>query len=95
MLTSVFFFSQPSYAGMMTGQILGGTVPEQAARYQMIIYFMIATCSILAQIAISFLAAVRCLDEAHCLRLDRLHHKTAIANPWSVSLGRPAQTASK
>jgi putative ABC transport system permease protein len=34
-----------SIPGMMTGQILGGNPPEQAARYQMIIYFLICVSS--------------------------------------------------
>jgi putative ABC transport system permease protein len=40
-----------SIPGMMTGQILGGTVPEQAARYQMMIC-MFTTCVSVALFAI-------------------------------------------
>ena len=61
-----------SIPGMMTGQILGGSTVTQAARYQILIIYLIAFCcfgSILAEV----LFTVRvCFDSRTMLRLDRL-----------------------
>jgi putative ABC transport system permease protein len=61
--------------GMMTGQILGGTGPQLAARYQMLIMFLIAS-STAAGVTLAVLASLRSLFDAdHRLRVDRLHEK--------------------
>ena len=58
--------------GMMTGQILGGTEPALAARYQILILFLIAGATALGS-GISILTSCRLLfDTQHRLRLDRL-----------------------
>jgi putative ABC transport system permease protein len=57
---------------MMTGQILGGADPVQAARYQMLILFLIASAVAIGT-GVSVLVAVRVLlDSEHRLRVDRL-----------------------
>ncbi|MFQ6548077.1 ABC transporter permease [Aestuariibius sp. 2305UL40-4] len=58
--------------GMMTGQILAGADPMQAARYQMLVMFLIATVSVGGTIGAVHALARRLTDERHRLRLDRL-----------------------
>lgn len=58
--------------GMMTGQILAGQSPEQAARYQLLILFLIAGATSLGTVMAVLLAAARLTDDRHRLRLDRL-----------------------
>jgi putative ABC transport system permease protein len=61
-----------SLPGMMTGQILAGIDPVEAAKYQIMIMFLIAGATAIAVLA-GALAAVHLLtDERHRLRLDRL-----------------------
>ncbi|MCB1882242.1 MAG: iron export ABC transporter permease subunit FetB, partial [Gammaproteobacteria bacterium] len=61
-----------SIPGMMTGQILGGTPPEQAARYQIVILFMVAGATAMASTGAVLLAARSLFDDAHRLRADRV-----------------------
>lgn len=58
--------------GMMTGQILAGQDPQQAARYQILILFLIAGATALGTVAAVLLTAWRLTDDRHRLRLDRL-----------------------
>ncbi len=61
--------------GMMTGQILAGAEPLEAAKYQIMILFLIAGATGLA-VAGAGIGAVRALtDDRHRLRLDRLQAK--------------------
>ena len=73
-----------SIPGMMTGQILGGTVPEQAARYQMMIYLLITVASLVGMLLSSLFAVVSVLDDQHRLRTDRLRPKKDVKHPWRV-----------
>ncbi|MGI3164570.1 ABC transporter permease [Pseudooceanicola sp. 200-1SW] len=57
--------------GMMTGQILAGADPIEAAKFQMLIMFLIAGTSGLAVLAAAFALAFRATDARHRLRLDR------------------------
>ncbi len=58
--------------GMMTGQLLGGTPPWLAARYQIVIMFLIAGATAIG-VGIAVLIAVRRLfDDQHRLRSDHL-----------------------
>lgn len=58
--------------GMMTGQILAGVEPIEAAKYQMMILFVIAGSTALAVIATALGAVLLLTDDRHRLRLDRL-----------------------
>ena len=58
--------------GMMTGQILGGSAPDLAARYQIVIMFLIAAATTMGLLLTVFVAAARLFDEHHRLRFDRL-----------------------
>ena len=42
MINSMMIVGLVSLPGMMTGQLLGGTPPEQAVRYQIVIMFLLA-----------------------------------------------------
>lgn len=58
--------------GMMTGQILAGMEPVEAAKYQILILFLVAGGAGLGALAATSAAAWRITDERHRLRLDRL-----------------------
>ncbi|MEQ1696618.1 MAG: iron export ABC transporter permease subunit FetB [Hyphomicrobiaceae bacterium] len=58
--------------GMMTGQILAGVEPIEAAKYQIMILFVIAGSTALAVIATALGAVFLLTDDRHRLRLDRL-----------------------
>jgi len=61
-----------SLPGMMTGQILSGIDPVEAAKYQILIMFLISGSTALA-IFLAALGGVHLLtDQRHRLRLDRL-----------------------
>ena len=62
--------------GMMTGQLLAGADVLQAAKYQMILMFMIAGASIMGVIGAVYAMAGRLTDNRHRLRLDRLQKRT-------------------
>lgn len=58
--------------GMMTGQLLGGTPPEQAARYQILIIFLIAAATGLGTLISVLMSLRRLFDREHRLRSDRI-----------------------
>lgn len=61
-----------SLPGMMTGQILAGTDPLEAVKYQILIMFMVSAGTGLGTFGAVWLGARRLFDERHRLRLDRL-----------------------
>ncbi|MEJ2037550.1 MAG: iron export ABC transporter permease subunit FetB [Desulfosarcinaceae bacterium] len=61
-----------SLPGMMTGQILGGSPPLDAVKYQILIMFLIAGGTGLGTIAAVWLGSRRLFDERERLRLDRV-----------------------
>jgi putative ABC transport system permease protein len=61
-----------SLPGMMTGQILSGTPPMEAVKYQILIMFMITAGTGFAILLATWLGARRLFDERQRLRLDRL-----------------------
>jgi putative ABC transport system permease protein len=63
-----------SLPGMMTGQILAGSPPVEAVKYQILIMFLIAGGTGLGVMAALWLTARRLFDDRHRLRLDRLTH---------------------
>lgn len=58
--------------GMMTGQILAGIDPVSAAKYQVMIMFLIAGSTGIAVVAAGLGTVLLITDERHRLRLDRL-----------------------
>lgn len=61
-----------SLPGMMTGQILAGASPLQAAKYQILILFLISGGTILGTTAAVWFGSRRLFDHRERLRLDRL-----------------------
>jgi putative ABC transport system permease protein len=64
-----------SLPGMMTGQILAGTPPVEAVKYQILIMFLIAACTGFGTLTAVWLGSRRLFDERQRLRLDRLADK--------------------
>lgn len=58
--------------GMMTGQILAGAEPGEAAKYQVMILFLISGATGLAVLAAAFGSVALITDDRHRLRLERL-----------------------
>jgi putative ABC transport system permease protein len=61
-----------SLPGMMTGQILAGSPPLEAVKYQILIMFLIAAGVGLGTMFAVWLTSRHLFDERHRLRLDRL-----------------------
>lgn len=61
-----------SLPGMMTGQILAGSPPIEAVKYQILVMFLISGITGLGAILSVRLSARRLFDDRHRLRLDRL-----------------------
>lgn len=59
--------------GMMSGQILGGTPPAEAVKYQILIMFMITAASGFATLIAVWLGARHLFDERQRLSTNRLH----------------------
>lgn len=64
-----------SIPGMMTGQILAGADPVQAALYQIAILFLITTATALGSVITVFLAITHIIDNDHRLRSERLRSR--------------------
>lgn len=65
-----------SIPGMMTGQILGGAPVVDAARYQMLIMYLIATCVFGSTLMLLFVAVRVGFDKTHMLRVDKIVKRT-------------------
>lgn len=61
-----------SLPGMMTGQIIAGTPPLEAVKYQILIMFLIAAATVFGAWLAIELGTRRLFDERERLRLDRL-----------------------
>jgi putative ABC transport system permease protein len=61
-----------SLPGMMTGQILAGSPPVEAVKYQIMIMFLITASSGFGTLAAVHFTSRRLFDERQRLRLDRL-----------------------
>ena len=61
-----------SLPGMMTGQILAGSPPLEAAKYQLLIMFLVSGATGLGAVAAVWIGSNRLFDERQRLRLDRL-----------------------
>ncbi len=61
-----------SLPGMMTGQILAGSSPALAVRYQILIFLLIAGATGAGTLMAIAMAGRRLFDDRHRLRIDRL-----------------------
>ena len=83
-----------SVPGMMTGQILGGTAPALAARYQILVMYLIASSAAIAVSCAAVLAVHACTDSEHRLVAGALNRKPAgAADPWRAFTQRMASAA--
>jgi hypothetical protein len=73
LLNSLNIVGVATVPGMMTGQILGGSDPAVASRYQIVIFYMVATASSMASVSVIYAAVLTVCDGCSRLRLDRLH----------------------
>jgi putative ABC transport system permease protein len=58
--------------GMMTGQVLAGMSPFEAAKYQVFVLFLLAAATSFGAAAAVLVATWRATDARHRLRLDRI-----------------------
>ncbi len=58
--------------GIMTGQVLAGMDPLDAAKYQILLLFVLSSGGFLGSVVAAFGALRRLTDDRHRLRLDRL-----------------------
>ena len=65
----------------------GFHISMQAARYQMIIMFIIAATTSVGAVATLYMASSYCIDACGRLRLDRISKRDK-ANAWNARLGR-------
>ncbi|GBG26772.1 ABC transporter ATP-binding protein [Hondaea fermentalgiana] len=70
-LNSMAVIGLISIPGMMTGQVLGGSPPQEAARYQMLIMYLIAICGFGSILSIDWVALLVAFDKDHRLRGER------------------------
>jgi putative ABC transport system permease protein len=61
-----------SLPGMMTGQILAGTPPTEAVKYQLMIMFLVSAGTGLGVVGSLWVTQMRLFDSRQRLRLDRL-----------------------
>ena len=61
-----------SLPGMMTGQILGGALPMEAVRYQIMIMFLIAAAIAMGVTAVLGLAFLRVTSPEHRIRWEAM-----------------------
>lgn len=61
-----------SLPGMMTGQILSGTPPIEAVKYQILIMFLIAAGTGFGVISVIWMSGFHLFDKRHRLRLETL-----------------------
>ncbi|MEM9196121.1 MAG: iron export ABC transporter permease subunit FetB [Myxococcota bacterium] len=64
-----------SLPGMMTGQILSGTDPLTAVKYQIVVMFMLAAGTALSCMLMSFLVYQALFDAQHRLRAETIRRK--------------------
>jgi putative ABC transport system permease protein len=64
-----------SLPGMMTGQILSGTDPLEAVKYQIVVMFMIAAATSLGCITMAWLVYRRLFNERHQLRAELIERQ--------------------
>lgn len=64
-----------SLPGMMTGQILSGTEPLEAVKYQILIMFLITAGTGFSTMLATWIGAKHLFDDRQRLRLERLHMK--------------------
>jgi putative ABC transport system permease protein len=70
-LNSMMIVGVVSLPGMMTGQLLSGTEPSSAVKYQIVIMFMIGSATAIGTVGVVLLCFRRLFTQQHQLRQDR------------------------
>ena len=70
MLNAMLVAGIVSLPGMMTGQLLSGADPAQAARYQIIVMFLLAASTALGTMGVTLLSYRRLFNDDHQFRHD-------------------------
>ncbi len=70
-----------SLPGMMTGQLLAGTSPVQAVKYQIVIMFLIASGTAVATVSVVLLSYQRLFSPDHQFRSVLLHKRGNMRRP--------------
>ena len=79
-INSMMIVGLVSLPGMMTGQLLSGTSPIQAVRYQIVIMFLVASGTALGTTGVVLLSFRRMFNTDHQFLSDRI-----LANNWKNS----------
>eukprot|EP00934_Nitzschia_sp_Nitz4_P005244 Nitzschia sp. Nitz4//scaffold63_size106090//99706//101733//NITZ4_004417-RA/size106090-augustus-gene-0.164-mRNA-1//1//CDS//3329556056//5234//frame0 len=86
-----------SIPGMMTGQILGGSPVMEAARYQILIMYLIAMCTFGTILCLLHLVLGVCFDAGMILKTDFLHRRetkrsalAVVRSWWEAWQGSPS-----
>ncbi|MFP4053413.1 MAG: ABC transporter permease [Phycisphaerae bacterium] len=74
-INSMMVVGTVSLPGMMTGQILAGSDPLVAVKYQIMVMFMIAAGTALASMGMALLVYRRMFNTRHQLRWQLIHRK--------------------
>lgn len=76
----------------MTGQILGGSDPSIAARYQIVIYYLVAISSSLSAVATIYAAVLTVCDGKHRLRVEKLENRKSRSTGAVMWLGEQCRS---
>lgn len=71
-INSMMIVGLVSLPGMMTGQLLSGTNPVEAVKYQIVIMFLIASATAIGTVCAAVFACRRLLSSAHRVERDRI-----------------------
>ena len=74
-VNSMMIVGLVSLPGMMTGQILSGTSPMEAVKYQIVIMFLIASATALGTVGIVVLSFLRLFSRGHQFLYQRVQSK--------------------
>jgi len=71
-INSMMIVGLVSLPGMMTGQLLSGTAPTEAVKYQIVIMFLIASATAIGTVLSTLIACHQLLSREHCLEAHRI-----------------------
>ena len=75
-INSMMIVGLVSLPGMMTGQLLSGTQPVEAIKYQIAIMFLIASATAIGTLVATLLATFRVLNSGHHLESWRVYRRS-------------------
>ena len=75
-----------SIPGMMTGQIIGGNSPEEAAGYQLVVMFMILAANAFSVAVVCYLAMCTLVSKDGMLHTNKITKRKKSPPFWSLSV---------